>query len=477
MSNIETPIREKCGVFGVSGERIDASRATFFGLLSLQHRGLESTGIAISDGESIKGKNFMGQVVDVFDEKIIRELSGTRAIGHVRYGTSGGSLEEHMQPRVINSKLALAHNGNLPSTRALEEFLFDVGVDTSRLNDSAMMAEAVSYYTDQKMSLAEALREAAPLFTGAYSIVALMNEELAAMRDPHGIRPLSIGRIEGGWVFASETVALDAVGAKFEREVSPGEIVVARCATLESHRFAESSDHIDAFEYIYFSKPDSRLGGKLIYQVREKSGYNLAQESPVDADLVMPVPETAIPAAIGFARGSGIPFSMGIARNEYAGRTFIQPGQALREAGVDSKLNPMNGLLKGKRVVIVDDSIVRGTNSRKIVERLRDAGVAEVHFRVASPPIIFPDYYGIDLPTQRELVAYNRSLDEIRKFIGADSLGYLSVEGLVDAISIPQDKLSLSCFTGVYPIDIRERAESVVGIKTSGSNRQLAMAL
>lgn len=468
-------IGEKCAVVGISASGVDVARATFFALQALQHRGQESSGIASSDGTRVNVRKRMGLLVDAIHEEDIRALTGEVAIGHNRYATSGTSTIEGSQPFVSEASVALAHNGNLPSTEALRSFLSERGINSRGISDSAMMTEAVSWYTRNGDKLAAALLKCTPLFTGAYSLVAMMGDELAAMRDPHGIRPLVIGNFAGGWVFASETCALDTIGAKFNREVLPGELALIKNGEFYSTQFAEPTPHLDAFEFIYFSRPDSTLAGKSVYTVREKTGYILAKESPVDADIVIPVPESAIPAAIGYARGSGVPYSEALARNRFAGRTFIQPGQLSRELGVDMKLNAMTEVLKGKRVVVVDDSIVRGTNSRKIVTLLREAGAKEVHFRVASPPIRYPDYYGIDLPEQSKLAAFGKTVEDINKDIGSTSLGYLSVRGLVAAIGLSEDELNLACFTGVYPLDIKERAGSVIGLRASGENRTLAL--
>lgn len=460
MSKLE--VREKCGVFGIYHPDEDVARVTYFGLQALQHRGQESAGIVTSDAETLFSHKGMGLVSRVFREEHLRQLAGFMAVGHVRYATSGGSKVDHCQP-VIDEKtnFVLAHNGNLPSTLALEEFLSERCIPSQGLNDSEMMTKAIGYYLSRGENLVDAIEDSKSLFNGAYSLVMMWKDRMAALRDRCGIRPLVIGRLSKGFVFASETCALDELGAIFEREVNPGELVVTDGIKLYSHQM-ESDRQVDAFEFVYFARPDSTINGKLVYSVREKAGMILAREYPVDADLVVPIPDSGIPGSIGFARQSGITYQQAVHRSEFVDRTFIQPDQSLREMSVRMKLRPMAQLLKGRDIVVVDDSIVRGTTMRDNIQRLREAGVKRVHVRVVSPPVRYPDFYGIDTPDQRKLIAFGRTVEEISGFIGADSLGYLSLDGLKEAIGLPPDQLCTSCFTGVYPITIGERAASVM---------------
>ncbi|HEY4513758.1 MAG TPA: amidophosphoribosyltransferase [Candidatus Paceibacterota bacterium] len=457
---------EKCGVFGVFGRGLDVSRISFFGLFALQHRGQESSGIAASDGKSIVCHKGMGLVSQVFLEENIKELKGHIAIGHNRYSTAGGSHVDHAQPTIVgNWSIALAHNGNLPSTTALEKFLRGKNIETDKLSDSRMIAHAIAALVQEGDSIEEAIKKTYPLMTGAFSILIMTKEKLIGIRDECGIRPLSIATFNGGFILSSETCAFQTVGAEFLRDVNPGEMVIIDEKGLRSEQIVAPNPKMDIFEFVYFARPDSHLLGKSVYSVRRNFGIQLAKEYPLSVDVVIPVPETAIPVAVGYSAESGIPMEMGITKNRYIHRTFIEPEQHIRDQGVKAKLTPILEVLKGKRVAVIDDSIVRGTTSRKIVEMLFEAGAIEVHFLVSSPPIIFPDFYGIDTPRQKELLAATRSVSEMKKYLGATSLQFLSYDGMIKATGIPEDRFSTSCFTGEYPIDIRERAKEIVAQK------------
>lgn len=453
--------KEKCAVFGIFGEGLDVSRLSFFGLFALQHRGQEGSGIAVGDGTSIVCHKNVGLVTQVYTEEAIQGMKGFCAIGHNRYSTSRGTGLLHAQPVTIGDSFTLAHNGNLPSTTALEEFLkkHDVGIEGK--NDSELMAEAIAYYIHSGHSIKESIKYAFPLFTGAFSLVVMTKDALVAVRDGWGIRPLVMGKLNGGFVFASETCAFHAIGAEFLREVVPGEMVIVTKAGVESVQIVPPSHKLDIFEFVYFARPDSVMLGKSVYQVRRNFGMRLAEEYRPDADLVVPVPETAIPMAIGYANQSGIPLELGLIKNRYIHRTFIQPDQHSRDLGVKLKLVPLPEVIRGKRIILIDDSIVRGTTSRPIVKSLFDAGAAEVHFLVSSPPVQFPDFYGIDTPAQKDLIAADNTLEEIREFLGATSLYYLSLSGLIAATGLSRESFNTSCFTGEYPIDLRERASEV----------------
>lgn len=455
---------EKCGVFGIFGREMEVSRLTFFGLFALQHRGQESSGIATADGKRLRSHKGMGLVSHVFNEVDIEKLTGHIAIGHNRYSTAGGSHISHAQPILVNDdSIALVHNGNLPSTAALSDFLKGKGIDAASFSDSRMMAEAIGALVRDGQRLEDAVREVYPLCTGAFSVLIMSKDSLIAIRDECGIRPLALAKLNGGFVFSSETCALYPVGAEFMREVEPGEMIVITESGMRSEQIAAANPRLDIFEFVYFSRPDSHLLGKSVYEVRKNFGVELAREYPLRADVVIPVPETAIPVAVGYATESGIPLEMGLAKNRYIHRTFIQPEQHIREQGVRAKLTPIGEVIKGKRVAVVDDSIVRGTTSRKIVEMLFGAGAAEVHFLVSSPPIVFPDFYGIDTPRQADLLAATKTVPQMKEYLGATSLQFLSYKGMIAATGLPEDRFSTSCFTGEYPIDIRERAREIRG--------------
>lgn len=454
---------EKCAVFGVFAKDIDASRLTYFGLYALQHRGQESSGIASSDGKQINLHKAMGLVAQVYNEHDFEILHGDMAIGHNRYSTSGGSIDIHIQPTIDKDKtIVLAHNGNLPNVTKLRKFLISKNISVKNLNDSEMMQRVLCYFIAQGMTLEKAIESAYPLFTGAFCLLVMTKDKIAAVRDPFGIRPFSIGKLNGsGYVFSSETCALDTVSATYLRDVQPGEMVVVDAKGLHSYQLATPNLKMDIFEFIYFARPDSILLGKRVAEVRKNLGRILAQEAPIQADVVIPVPDSAIPAALGYAEASGIPFDFGLVKNRYIGRTFIMPDQRLRDRGVQMKLNPIKESIQGKRVIVIDDSIVRGTTAKKLVTLLRDCGAKEVHLMSSCPPYRFPDFYGINTPTQAELIAANKPIEKIEKFIGADSLHYLSYRGMIEATGLPENTFCTSCFTGIYPIDIGENEKHI----------------
>ena len=466
-----TEIKEKCGIFAVYGRGFEAARLVHPGLWALQHRGQESSGIASSDGKKIYLKKGIGLVAHVFSEEDLRSLKGYLAIGHNRYSTSGAGWDTHAQPIVVEVKdakhIAVAHNGNLPSTTKLEKFLKEKRITTSGLNDSEMIAYAIAYYVSSGQALEQAIKSAYPLFTGAFCLLVMDETKIAALRDQCGIRPLCVGQLNRGYVFASETCALDIIGAKFLREVKPGELVVADKDGLKSIQVEKSNPKLDVFEFVYFARPDSYLLGQSIDQVRQNLGEQLAKEykqvfpSGSKADVVIPVPDSAIPAAIGYSRESKIPFNMGLIKNRYIHRTFISPEEHTRHRIVQLKLNPMRHILAGKKVIVIDDSIVRGTTSKQIIKMIRNAGAKEVHLLVSSPPVRFPDFYGINTPTQKELIAATKNTKQIAKELGVDSIYYLSYKGLIKAVGLSEDKLCTACFTGEYPIDIGERKKEI----------------
>ncbi|MCX6728918.1 MAG: amidophosphoribosyltransferase [Candidatus Saccharibacteria bacterium] len=455
-------IGEKCAVFGIYGKGLDVSRLTFFGLYALQHRGQESSGIASTDGNEIFCYKNNGLVSQVFTEDVIKSLPGHAAVGHNRYSTSSGTDLIHAHPiEVPDGSIVLVHNGNLPTTTQLTDFLKKKGIKTSETSDSTLITEAIYSLTSDGMDLEKAVEKVFPLMTGAFSILIMSKNKLIAIRDQYGIRPLSIAKLNGGYVFASETCAFHPIGAKHIGDVHPGEMVVVDETGLHRKQIVKSIQKLDIFEFVYFSRPDSQLLGKSVYEVRKNFGIELAREYKIDADIVVPVPESAIPVAIGYATASGIPYETGIIKSRYIHRTFIEPEQHIREQGVKLKLAPLKGIIKGKRVVVVDDSIVRGTTSRQIVKMLFEAGAREVHFLVSSPPVKFPDFYGIDLPKQAELIAANRSIAEINKYLGSTSLNYISFKGMINATGLKESMFSTSCFNGKYPIDIKQRRKEV----------------
>ena len=441
-----------CGVFGVYAPDRDVARLTYFGLFALQHRGQESAGIAVSEQGRLTGLRDLGLVTQVFDEQKLHGLPGQVAIGHTRYSTTGSSQWSNAQPLVQHGRariVALGHNGNLVNATALRDELNAAGVTLRATSDSEVIAALIA---NDEAPLEQAVANTMAQLDGAYSIVALSEGRLVAFRDPHGFRPLVLGRIHDDWVVASETCALDLVGADFVREVEPGEAVLADADGLRTVQAVEpaSPGALCIFEFFYLARPDSRLSGIEVHGARVRMGERLAQEAPADADLVLPIPDSGTPAAIGFSRALGIPFSEGLIKNRYVGRTFIQPDQELRRQGIRLKFNPL-AEVAGKRLVVVDDSIVRGNTTREIVQMLFQAGAAEVHVRVSSPPVIGQCFYGIDLADQDEMLAAGRTVDEIRAYIGATSLAYLSQEGLVESTRRPASELCRACLTGDYP--------------------------
>lgn len=458
-------IKEKCGIFGVFGRGFEAARLVHPGLWALQHRGQESSGIASSDGKNIYLHKGMGLVAHVFGEEELKKLKGYLAIGHNRYSTSGDSTDIHAQPILekINDKksIVVAHNGNLPSTKKLEEFLKDKKVSTIGLNDSEMITKAIAVFVRQGLSLEEAIKKAYPYLTGVFCLLVMDEKKIIAVRDSFGIRPLCLGKLNGGFIVASETCALDIIGARFLREVKPGEMIIIDKKGLRSIQIGKGKQNLDIFEFVYFARPDSMLLGKSVDQVRQNFGEELAKEYKIKADIVIPVPDSAIPQALGYSRASGIPFYPGLIKNRYINRTFISPEEHTRHRLVQLKLNPMEHILSGKRVIVIDDSIVRGTTSKQIIKMIRNAGALEVHMLVSSPPYKFPDFYGINTPDQKELIAAVKKIPEIAKELGVDSLHYLSLKGLLKAVGLPEDILCTSCFTGKYPVDIGERAKEV----------------
>jgi len=451
---------EACGVFGIYAPGEDVSRLTYFGLHALQHRGQESAGMAISDGQSIIIYKDMGLLTQVFDERNLGTLQGDIAIGHVRYSTTGSSHWENAQPvykTFSGGSVALAHNGNLVNMQGLREDLQKQGIRFRSTSDSEVIASLVASKADQGMTIEGAIRETMGLIDGAYSVLILTEETLYAIRDPYGIRPMVIGRRGGHYIVASESCALDIVGAEYLRDVKPGEIIIIDKDGMRSEVGARpKKPSLCIFEFIYFARPDTTLLGRLLYSAREAMGKELAKEAPCDADLVTGVPDSGVPAAIGYSQESGIPYREAFVKNRYIGRTFIQPTQTIRQVGIRLKLNPLSEVIKGKRIVVVDDSIVRGNTSKKLVSMLRDAGATEVHMRVSSPPVEWPCFYGIDTADQGQLIAAINDIEGIREYIGADSLSYLSLEGLVKATENARENFCLACFDGIYPVDVPE---------------------
>jgi amidophosphoribosyltransferase len=451
--------REACGVFGIYGPGEDVSRLTYFGLFALQHRGQESAGIAVSDGREITLFREMGLVSQIFDEDTLSQLRGDLAIGHTRYSTTGSTTLANSQPMVAEwkgGKIALAHNGNLVNSRELRRDLEQAGEALEASSDSEVMLRMVAREADSLGSVEAAVKACMPKWTGAYSLTILTETAVMAVRDPYGVRPLCVGQLNGDTqVFASESCALSVIGAELVREMKPGELVVADRDGLRAEIVVPSPRQaLCVFEYIYMARPDSQIESRLCYEARRGLGRQLAIESPAEADVVIPVPATGWPAAIGYAEQSGLPFGEGLIRNWYVPRTFIQPDQRLRELGVRVKLNPLREALQGKRVVMVDDSIVRGTTKRGIVKMIRDAGAKQVHVRISAPVYRWPCYYGVDTSNRSELIGARCSEEEIRQAIGADSLGYQSVQGMLKGLNTPRKKLCLACFTGRYPIPI-----------------------
>lgn len=454
-------MKEFCGVFGIYNNP-NAAYYTYLGLYALQHRGQESAGIAVTNGERITYHRDFGLVSSVFTDESLKKLSGHVAIGHNRYSTSGASdSPDNVQPIVVsykNGQMAIAHNGNLVNALELREQLEEEGSIFRGTSDSEVIVHLI--VKSKKRKFLERLMGALSKLKGAYSLLVMTNKKLIAIRDPWGFRPLCMGELDGSPVFASETCAFDLIGAKYIRDVEPGEVVLIENGQIESFRIPGSDGARKSqciFEFVYFARPDSKIFGRSVYQVRKEFGKLLARENPVDADIVIPVPDSGVVPALGYSQESGIPFEMGLIRNHYVGRTFIKPQQKMRDIGVKVKLNPVPELLQGRRVVVVDDSIVRGTTSRKIVRMLREAGAKEVHMRISSPPTKWPCYFGIDTPTRDQLIASSHSVEEICKYIEADSLGYLSLDGMVKAAGGDEAGYCTACFNGDYPINVPER--------------------
>lgn len=449
---------EECGVFGIYGKGEDVARLTYFGIFGLQHRGQESAGIAVSDGSNIKVYKEMGLVTQVFDEHTLAEMKGYISIGHTRYSTTGSSILCNAQPVICDSNygtIAIAHNGNLINTTELRDELLANGEEFESTTDSEVIAKLIARST--AATIEDAVVEMMSKVKGAYSLLVLSEKKLIGVRDPYGVRPLVIGRLNGSdYVFSSETCALNIVGGKFIREVEPGEMVVIDEEGLHERQVYSTSKHaLCVFEFIYFARPDSMMYNRTLHNVRQKMGRELAMEHPApECSMVMPIPETGTPAAIGFAQASRIPYGEGVIKNRYVQRTFIEPDQRMRELGVKMKLSPLKENLAGKKIVMMDDTIVRGTTTGPTVKMLKDAGAVEVHVRISAPPIKYPCFYGVDMAKQKELIASRLSIDEIKDHIGADSLGYLSIPGMVHAIGLKRDKFCMACFDGKYPIEI-----------------------
>jgi amidophosphoribosyltransferase len=452
-------LNEECGVFGVWGHS-NAAQLTYYGLHSLQHRGQEGAGIVVTDGKVLKGIKGEGLVTEVFDADKLEELQGKAAIGHVRYATAGGGGYENVQPLLFHSQsgsLALAHNGNLVNATALKHQLERQGSIFQTTSDTEVLAHLIK--RSGFPLLKDRVKNALTMLKGAYAFLIMTETELMVALDPNGLRPLSIGKIGDAYCVSSETCAFDIVGATFERDVEPGELLIINDEGLYSEKFSLStSSAICTMEYIYFSRPDSNIHGINVHTARKNLGKQLAHEAQIEADVVTGVPDSSISVAIGYAEASGIPYEMGLIKNRYVGRTFIQPSQSLREQGVKMKLSPVRGVVEGKRVIMVDDSIVRGTTSKRIVSMLKEAGAKEVHVCISAPPIQHPCFYGIDTSTHEELIAANHSVEEIKEIIGADSLTFISVEGLLKAIGRPNEGefrgQCLACFIGKYPTEI-----------------------
>jgi amidophosphoribosyltransferase len=458
-------LHDECGIFGVFGHP-EAANLTYLGLYALQHRGQESAGIACSDGTSLHVEKAMGWVSDVFGPERLRRLPGRSAIGHVRYSTAGSSNLKNAQPinaTFARGSIALGHNGNLVNADGLRKSLEAAGAIFQSTSDSEVILHLLA--RGDRQSLEWTLAKALVQVEGAYSLVMLTPDTLVGCRDPHGFRPLVIGRLGETWLLASETCALDLLEAEFVRDVEPGEIVLIDRAGLRSAKpFPVKRPLPCVFEYVYFARPDSTLWGQNVYSVRKALGQRLAEEHPVDADIVVPVPDSGVGAALGFAERSGVPFELGLIRNHYVGRTFIEPRQGIRHFGVRVKLNPMRQALEGRRVVVVDDSIVRGTTSRKLVKMIRGAGAREVHVRISSPPIQWPCYYGIDTPTRKELIGASHRVEEIRRYLGADSLGYLSLEGMLKAAGGDGGRFCHACFSGEYEVGFPREDTAQLGL-------------
>ncbi|MET4046563.1 MULTISPECIES: amidophosphoribosyltransferase [unclassified Rhodococcus (in: high G+C Gram-positive bacteria)] len=461
----ESEPREECGVFGVWAPGEDVAKLTYYGLYALQHRGQEAAGIAVSDGAQVLVFKDLGLVSQVFDEQTLGAMPGHVAIGHCRYSTSGSVIWENAQPifrtTTAGTGIALGHNGNLVNFAELATRARDAGLISDRLqgngtSDSDVVTALLAHKAADR-TIEQAAMELLPTLEGAFCLTFMDEHTLYAARDPHGVRPLSLGRLDRGWVVASETAALDIVGAAFVRDIEPGELLAIDADGVRSSRFASPEPKGCVFEYVYLARPDSVIGGRSVHSTRVEIGRRLAKEHPAEGDLVIPVPESGTPAAVGFAQGSGIPYGQGLMKNAYVGRTFIQPSQTIRQLGIRLKLNPLKEVIRGKRLIVVDDSIVRGNTQRALIRMLREAGALEIHVRIASPPVRWPCFYGIDFASPAELIANGVDsgdgiLEGVRQAIGADSLGYISIEGMVAASEQPESRLCTACFTGEYPI-------------------------
>lgn len=456
-------LEEACAVFGVYAKGEDVARMTCFGLQALQHRGQESAGIAVGDGETILVAKDLGLVTQVFNESSLAALQGYVAVGHTRYSTSGvADSWDASQPHISaidDVLIALAHNGTLINTNEIRTKLIGQGVSFRSATDSEVAAKTIGSVTSETHHLRSGIKKAMEMIDGAYAMVLASPDSLYAFRDPHGIRPLCIGKLpdDRGWVVSSETCGLDIVGAEYVRDVEPGEIIRINDEGLYSEQGIEAKTPAACiFEYVYFARPDSVLDGQSVYQARRNMGRILAREAPADADLVLGAPDSGVPAAIGYAHESGITYADGIVKNRYVGRTFIQPTQEMRQLGIRLKLNPLPSVIDGKRLVVVDDSIVRGNTSKQLIEMLRSAGAKEVHMRIVSPEVVWPCFYGIDTDTQDQLIAANMDVDQICEFIGADSLAFISLEGLRNSIDANHNHFCEACFSGEYPVEIPE---------------------
>lgn len=473
----ENEPREECGVFGVWAPGEDVAKLTYYGLYALQHRGQEAAGIAVADGQQVLVFKDLGLVSQVFDEQTLAAMPGHVAIGHCRYSTTGSTTWENAQPifrtTAVGTGIALGHNGNLVNTAELAARARQSRLLSNRLpdgsiaatSDSDVMTALLAHAATDK-SIEQAAMELLPTLRGAFCLTFMDEHTLYAARDPHGVRPLCLGRLDRGWVVASETAALDIVGASFVREIEPGELLAIDADGVRSLRFAAPEPKGCVFEYVYLARPDSTISGRSVHATRVDIGRRLAQEHPVEADLVIPVPESGTPAAVGYAQGSGVPYGQGLMKNAYVGRTFIQPSQTIRQLGIRLKLNPLREVIRGKRLIVVDDSIVRGNTQRALIRMLREAGALEIHVRIASPPVKWPCFYGIDFASRAELIANGAgtedSLEEmvenVRRSIGADSLGYISREGMIAATEQPASRLCSACFDGDYPIPLPTEA-------------------
>ncbi|WP_233608606.1 amidophosphoribosyltransferase [Nocardia stercoris] len=476
----ENEPREECGVFGVWAPGEDVAKLTYYGLYALQHRGQEAAGIAVADGQQVLVFKDLGLVSQVFDEQTLAAMPGHIAIGHCRYSTTGGVTWENAQPifrtTSVGTGLALGHNGNLVNTAELAARARDLRLvngrnDVAATSDSDVITALLAHAAADK-SIEQAAMELLPTLRGAFCLTFMDEHTLYAARDPQGVRPLCLGRLDRGWVVASETAALDIVGAAFVREIEPGELLAIDANGVRSSRFAHQEPKGCVFEYVYLARPDSTIAGRSVHATRVEIGRRLAAEHPVEGDLVIPVPESGTPAAVGYAQGSGVPYGQGLMKNAYVGRTFIQPSQTIRQLGIRLKLNPLRDVIRGKRLIVVDDSIVRGNTQRALIRMLREAGALEIHVRIASPPVKWPCFYGIDFASRAELIANGAgpadaadSMEEmvemVRRSIGADSLGYISLDGMIGATEQPASRLCCACFDGNYPIPLPE--EEAIG--------------